>query len=262
VKGKYKRRKVFPAATPNGIVTVEFGVTVKQVAAALQQLQAFQMETLAGMSLRFARLAEREPPAEPVHRAGKALGFRRWTLDGYRLLSANAALGKFWSIGINEAVCHFDEYRALGLRTPSRGGAPAGHTPPHPDCECGLYGWYDVPTYDGRFDPYRMAPIPNGHVYGAVTAWGQIEAHPTGFRSQYAEAVMLAYDPEKSYAHVTRVQTIAEEMGLPCVELSELAERAAPFGEPIPEELRPRARVVGDSWLAMPGNAYRISTAP
>lgn len=160
------------------------------------------------------------PPPDVVPREverveGKVLGFRAWALAGGLLASINDCFGG-WHIGVNKAEC--------------KAGAP--HKAPAHDCECGLYAVHS---------PQVISPLmysPDSAV-GAVLAWGRIEVHPEGFRAQYAEVVMLAYDDEQPYGLVTRVQALASEMDVECVLISELEEKAARFGRPVDPELRP-----------------------
>jgi hypothetical protein len=228
MRGKFKRRQSAAAAQAQTRTMVNVQASTEVLALALGEIESL-----------FGKPAPKER-LPTLQRTGKALGFRVWSLDGYRLLSANAAMKAYWDIGVNEAVCHFAQYQSLGYLAQRR-GAPAGHSAPHPDCECGLYAYYDVPIPQSL----SLNSLVYGHlgrtdrVYGAVTAWGPIEAHATGFRARYAEPVMLAYHPEQPYQHVIRVQALASEMGVECVELSELAQRAACFGEPIAPDLRP-----------------------
>lgn len=150
------------------------------------------------------------------------LGFRFWKLEGYRLHSVTAAA--HWTIGLNVAEC-------LLLGSPV---ASARHEAPSPDCACGLYSFHDPPD-----------TVLADHVSGAVLAWGRIEVHGGGFRAQYAEPVVLAYDPQQPYELVDHAAAIASEMEIPFVRVDELAARASEYGSPIAAELRPEPRRPG-----------------
>lgn len=185
---------------------------------------------------------------EAVRRSGpKFRAFRAWTLDGYRLRSANPA-GGYWTAGINHAECRRSEYdrlTPLGHDKPPATVRPS-HDAPHPRCRCGLYAWHE---------PHELTRFGGAGelVHGVVLMWGRIEVHGEGLRSEYAEPVLLAYGDEQTHKHVRRVQAIASELGLPAVELDDLEEAAKAFGEPVPEELRPhRTRPLeGDPrWVA------------
>ena len=185
---------------------------------------------------------------EPLRRSGPRFrGFRAWTLDGYRLRSANPA-GGHWMAGVNQAECR----RVAYLRAvPGAGpwsvplGPRESHDAPGAGCACGLYAWHDV----------DRLPSPPGWetewVYGGVLAWGRVEVHADGFRAQYAEPAVLAYSDEQTHRHVRRVQAIASELGLPAVELAELERTTDALGEAVPPELRPQGPTpaeVGARW--------------
>ena len=179
----------------------------------------------------------------PVRRSGRKFrAFRAWTLDGYRLRSANPA-GGHWTPGVNRAECRRSAYDRV-VPMPAMWAAPgvpgpfersgAAHRAPDPSCRCGLYAWHDPGRLLGFVG--QRAEL----VYGVVLAWGRIEVHADGLRAEYAEPVILAYRETQTYRHVRRVQAIGSELGLPVVELDELEEAAMGFGEPVPPELRPK----------------------
>lgn len=179
-------------------------------------------------------------PESARHTGKKFRGFRAWTLDGYRLRSANPA-GGHWMAGVNHAECRRTAYDPVPL-PPTIWGMPgfssrsstAEHVAPDPDCRCGLYAWYE---------PRGLAGFGVGGaelVYGVVLAWGRVEAHLEGLRAEYAEPVVLAYTETQSYKHVRRVQAIGSELGLQVVELGELEAAAREYGQPVPMELRPK----------------------
>ena len=178
---------------------------------------------------------------EEVRRSGRKFrGFRAWTLDGYRLRSANPA-GGFWTAGVNKAECRRSAYDRVAPLPPLWPVAAGGegrqgrsvHQAPHPGCRCGLYAWHRASDL-GRF-PVHGDEL----VYGVVLSWGRIEVHPDGLRAQYAEPVVLAFDEGQSYRHVRHVQAISSELGIPTVELEDLDETARAYGEPVPDELMP-----------------------
>lgn len=172
----------------------------------------------------------------------KIIGYRGWTLDGYKLRSANHQQhGGFWNIGPNKAQCRIEARRAfLSQGSPWMLGAldvgqhaPPDHDAPHPDCECGLYAYFDVHRENN----------PHGFdtdlIWGAVAAWGRVEVHSSGFRAEYAEPVVLAYSPRDAYEDVVNLQTIAGELGLPFVTFDELPAEAAKHGQTVPKDMRP-----------------------
>ena len=107
------------------------------------------------------------------HVRGKVIGFRAWSIDGYRLGSANRRLHAHWRIGVNRAECLTDRLHASllqrGVWTVEPWDGPA-HDAPDPDCQCGLYAYHDP----WRADAFRSGDV---KVYGAVTAWGRMEVH-------------------------------------------------------------------------------------
>lgn len=194
---------------------------------------------------------ERALPAtpEPLRRTGKALGFRSWKLEGYKLLSANPGYGD-WKIGEpTEATCRTS---GVGLtlaqaqhaifnfaKTPNQirqeAGMPeTGHEAPHPDCQCGLYALH-APEFMSRW--HSGEPL---MVHGAVLGWGRMEVHAEGWRAQYAQPVMLAFDgDQQSYNHCQRVRAMGDELGLPVAEWPDFEREARKLAEPVPTELRP-----------------------
>lgn len=172
--------------------------------------------------------------SEPERLAGKVIAYRGWKLDGYKLGSANREQhGGFWNIGPNKAECRIAARRAFiggsGLVTDK---APVGHDAPHPDCECGLYAYFDIRREN---NPHNF----HGLLWGAVAAWGDIEVHASGIRSEWAEPVVLGYDPQDPYEEVVRHQAIAGELGLSFVPFAELEAEALKHGQLVPESMRP-----------------------
>ena len=173
---------------------------------------------------------------DPVRRSGKKFrAFRAWTLDGYRLRSANPS-GGHWTPGVNRAECKRSTYDPMpplqAIWSGSAEGGGTAHSAPDPKCRCGLYAWYG---------PERLTGFPGFGaelVYGVVLAWGHVEAHADGLRAEYAEPAMLAYSERQSFKHVRRVQAVGSELALPVVELRELALAAEAIGEAVPIELR------------------------
>ncbi len=146
---------------------------------------------------------------EPATVTGKVLGFRAWRFDGYKLRSAAAMA--HWTVGENRARC------LVGR-----------HPAPDPLCGCGLYAWHEPRQARGTT-----------YVHGAVLGWGRMEVHRDGWRAEFAEPVMIAYCPSQSYELIRKLQAVVPELGLLLVNINELEDRAAEFGRPVPEELRP-----------------------
>ena len=149
---------------------------------------------------------------------GEIVGRRSWTPRTVNGVVArtlpNLRLGSvsdsgWWNVGVNEARC-------LGRfkhRVPDRG------------CQCGLYAFYDGMLYGG--------------VEGLVTAWGDVELHPDGFRAEFARvAALVAPDPENRF---TAEYRIAAFYGVPVITREQFEDDAfiAEFGEIVPREMRP-----------------------
>lgn len=168
--------------------------------------------------------------SDASHVDGAVLGYRAWKLDGHALRSFT--MRDRWDAEPKRAVCQYGTFRVQGDLPPTTSeGVVAGdeaHPAPHPECMCGLYAAHCAPPELGAYE-----------VHGAVLAWGEIEVHPTGFRAEWAKPVVLAYASSQPYEHVTRLQAIAGELNLPCVELDQLEQTASVLGQPVAEELRP-----------------------
>lgn len=173
---------------------------------------------------------------------GEVIGYRFWSLQEHELRSGNAGLGR-WKLGEpNKAECYRTRYQNMWHGSRSRLGPDIAaaeqigpdnaHQAPHPSCECGLYAVYEIQDA-GRF--YAAGT----RVWGAVKAWGRMEAHAAGFRAEYAQPVLLAYDPDQPYRQVTQVMAIASEFEIPVVPLDDLEDAAGEFGQEVPEGLRP-----------------------
>jgi hypothetical protein len=198
------------------------------------------------------------PPLPVVHRTGKALGFRSWKLEGYNLFSANEQFGG-WKVGEpTEAVCRSEpltmvvamQRMANAINSQMLGSRPHFHTAvkqaapppdpkhaaPHPGCECGLYALH-APEFMSRW--HQNEPL---MVHGAVLGWGRMEVHHEGWRAQYAQPVMLAFDGDRQpYNHCERVKAMGGELGLPVVEWPDFEAEARKLAAPVPDDLRPKA---------------------
>lgn len=121
-----------------------------------------------------------------------------------------------WDPGVNKAGCAIGN----GHRPPTRS--------PVNTCQCGFYSYYT-----GKY-----VPVGGLTIFGIVTSWGKIEAHPTGMRSEFMQIHalwggrilkdlgaewedVLQFDIQ----HYTREEFIA---------------MASEFGSSIPEEMRPK----------------------
>ena len=149
--------------------------------------------------------------AEPV------VAFRAWRVVDGDLLSPYIPCR--WDGPVMHAEC-FPANRALLF---GRGGLAEPHTPPHPECRCGIYAYHRPGTqpYYGEFEC----------VEGIVSVWGRIEAHRDGLRAEHARVCALARRPG--------VADIAARLGGDVVERDELADAAVQYGSPLPRALVP-----------------------
>ncbi|MET0600535.1 MAG: hypothetical protein ABW167_00955 [Baekduia sp.] len=98
------------------------------------------------------------------------VGYRAWNLNG----------GQIKPIGAGDDVWKGGEE----VRASCKNGGL--HVSPDSECECGLYAWHDFERVKANAN--------ESQVFGAVQAWGRIEVHSDGFRSEFMRPCMLAYD--------------------------------------------------------------------
>lgn len=173
-----------------------------------------------------------ETNVKPEQLTGKVVGYRSWLLHEGNLFPLNAHAyvsffdaptiqGKgYESWGFNEltAVCRHSE-----------------HHSPDQACECGLYAWHD---------PNQLPGQDNGqYVQGAILGWGKTIVHTTGFRTEHAKIIALAYNDQMKYGDVKTVQALAKEHGIHACRHEQLEAVASEYGKVIPEFLRPVPRV-------------------
>jgi hypothetical protein len=167
----------------------------------------------------------------------KVRGYRQFNLVDGELQSLNAQ--SVWMPGRNKARC---ERRMLGVHEWMMSYAAPSPTPPKPprhaapqgDCHCGLYAYHETPEewQDGTLKQ---------SVGAVVLAWGKVEVHRNGFRSEYAEVVALVYDPYCGPKKLKRIEKAAKLYGARVVCVDDLAadEAIQALGEPLPESMRP-----------------------
>jgi len=166
----------------------------------------------------------------------KVIGFRSWSPTDADELTA-LAKGTVWGRGTNTARCVSD---ATGYFAPptypySPRREPCKHAP-SPQCTCGIYA-YHAPHLKQTPPPWSQAPL--AQVHGAVAAWGRMEVHKNGFRTEHAEIIALGFHPDWPLRATQRLGVIADNYCVPAVALDALAEVAAEVGEAIPESLYP-----------------------
>ena len=149
--------------------------------------------------------------AEPV------VAFRAWRVVDGDLLSPYIPCR--WDGPVMHAEC-FPANRALLF---GRGWLAEPHTPPHPECRCGIYAYHRPGTqpYYGEFQ----------WVDGIVTVWGRIESHRVGLRGEHARVGALAGR--------RGAEASAQRLGVDVVERDEVEAAALSYGAPLPASLVP-----------------------
>lgn len=149
---------------------------------------------------------------------GEIVGRRAWsvtwlTVGGPRLRGIGNGSEYLWQPGDNEARCLYHS-----------------HSAPRHNCGCGLYAQYDG----------RQVPWGRPYVRGLVTAWGEVESHPNGFRARYAWVAALVEDPKSISLPSLAIPSLARIYGVPIITPKQFADDAfiAEFGEVVPSELR------------------------
>lgn len=149
------------------------------------------------------------------------VGYRAWNLHG----------GQIKPIGAGDDVWK----GGLEVRASCKNGGL--HVSPDSECECGLYAWHD-------FERVK-AGVNEAQVYGAVQAWGRIEVHQEGFRSEYMQPVMLAYDD-------TDDVLVSNDVGGPALKRSEDYERVKRIADLLGGDIE----VIGYSVMQERGRNY------
>jgi hypothetical protein len=163
----------------------------------------------------------------------KVIGFRAWSIGRFsRHGFPQPPNDDLWSVGNHPvrwesatmtARCLKDRY---GL-----GGIDHSDTVvPHVACKCGIYANHQLGW---------PSSAPEGMCIGAVAAWGRIQVHGRGFRSQHAQIVALGFVPAWSDAAIRSVRNVADRFGVPLVPLSGLDTVALEHGSPVPINMRP-----------------------
>lgn len=173
----------------------------------------------------------------------KVLGYRMFTLGGGDLCSLNA--GNRWMPGPNKARCDIGMRRAAGGfnrmyfsllgQQPPTDPPPAPvdkHAAPAPSCDCGLYAYHRMP------EAWTEGTL-KGHVGAVVNAWGRMEVHREGFRSEYAEIALLVHDPYCGPNRLKKIRKAARTYDVGVVSVDDLDAEARSLGVSIPESLLP-----------------------
>jgi hypothetical protein len=142
------------------------------------------------------------------------IGFRQWSVRGDRLYSPFR--GDVWEDVELTASC------ACGTHDPE--------DVPAPDCECGVYAYYDQPP--------RSASATRELVIGAVVLWGQMQLHGAGMRASHARIVGLVLPPTHGPKR-RRLVAAAAYLEVPAVPFRQLKAVAGSSGAPTPAAMRP-----------------------
>jgi hypothetical protein len=128
----------------------------------------------------------------------------------------SATSNHVWRRGVNEATCDGSD-----------------HAAPHPRCQCGLYAFHR-PTPLNAF-PRELA--------GAIAAFGGIEVHEEGFRSQYARVIALARLPDMPIT-IVEAEMVAARYRVPLVAWDHLHELRDAHGHLTPGLLPERTATI------------------
>jgi hypothetical protein len=143
------------------------------------------------------------------------VGYRQWRLaDG---LPSSMYDGSPWPGGSLTATCD------------------RGHSPddvPAKECSCGVYSYYDP-------CPRTASAATPDLIGGVVVAWGRIEAHIYGMRSEHARIVAIELPLSRGRKR-RAVIAAAEQIGVPAVPHRLLKRVALEHGAVLQPSLRPK----------------------
>lgn len=198
---------------------------------------------------------------ESIHK-GKIIGYRQWFFHEGKLYPINAdnynargLVGRYARSGLDHYGLPVETPPALatgpGMEAWEVGPAvPAfcrhnEHKAPNAECHCGFYALDKAPDFA------------SGYVTGAITGWGEVVAHATGFRAEFAQIVALALDDQMLYGRVKEIRSLADAGGVTVCDREELTTVASEFGTPLPAEYRPAPEDVAAYELAQAAAAKR-----
>lgn len=174
---------------------------------------------------------------EPDRLSCEVLGYRQWKVNADMRLSS-AVISTVWEPGVNEAHCAPEGGAVLYQHFMMELPPESSHDAPQKGCHCGFYALHKPTFWYDEHDSYLSAKGDQA-VSGLVAGWGRVEVHHEGFRAQYARVVAIAAPKDKRGALLARA--VADEYGVPCVPRAELERVASEFGNPVPEDMRPKA---------------------
>jgi hypothetical protein len=150
-------------------------------------------------------------------------GFRDWHVKADGLCSPRT--GVPWSGRVLQAECR--------PRTADDLIRPAHRAPGH-ECGCGIHAYYEPSD--------ETSKISYTGVSGIVSAWGDVEIHAGGFRAEFARVEALGVYARWSERQKSAVQRIAATLGVDIVDLYDLADAAASYATPMPQQLIPSGK--------------------
>src|SRR6202035_3934498 len=125
----------------------------------------------------------------------------------------------------------------------------SGHDAPAPSdvCSCGLHAYHDPQSAAG------------GDVWGAVLAWGKIEVHADGLRSQWQRPLVIAPRAGIQKHKLEQIPHVAERYGVHSAVSYQVEGVARQYGSTIPIELIPIAplAILATEWQGW--QPFRVS---
>lgn len=167
----------------------------------------------------------------------KVLGYRNFLLNEYgELCSCGVGSHIKWMPGENRARCI--------NKNPFQ---KADHIAPNKDCQCGLYC---VHNCDQLWSAYSGN---QNSICAAITGWGKIEVHEGGFRSEYAEIVLLAIDSTRGPIIAEQINKSSSLYNVGVVDITELIDKSKEFGDSLPDNVVPKGTTELDmnQWVTM-----------
>jgi hypothetical protein len=204
--------------------------------------------------------AEPEPPQETPTFSECVIGYRTWTIDPFLRLWPMSGYGdRPWTPGVNVATCgrgNVPHYATL-MGAPR---APAEHTSPHAQCDCGLYSRRRLKQTVVEMSSLHFEKLRFPVVAGAVAVWGDLRVHRDGFRASHAAIVALAETPGMPIEVRDLVRRVAVEYNVPFVAIDQLEAEASRHGSPLPDDVGPKA-IAHSNAMVSPGALYSVPSA-
>lgn len=169
----------------------------------------------------------------------KVVGYRFW-VEHEGALNSQGHTSWTWGRGVQEARCDKSSDQFWHFSLSLSGGSqsePAAkcEVSPGNGCTCGLHAYHDAPE-EGTRGPFQN---PGSNIPGVVLAWGTIEVHKNGFRSQFAEILCLGYNELWPRSVIEKVKKLAMDYEVDCLPLGQLKVFAEEHGSPVPKDLYP-----------------------